>query len=67
MYVSEMEARNIEVFPRSYDRMVNASPENFEDLQKIDINNFLDDPTEGDLDLLRLNVQQFDRQIKTDK
>lgn len=67
MYVSEMEARNIEVFPRSYDRMVNASPENFEDLQKIDINNFLDDPTEGDLDLLRLNIQQFDRQIKTDK
>jgi hypothetical protein len=47
--------------------MVNASPGNFEDLQKIDINNFLDDPTEGDLDLLRLNVQQFDRQIKTDK
>ena len=48
-YVNEVEARNFEVFPRQYDRMVNASPANTEDLQKIDINNFLDDePTEED-------------------
>jgi hypothetical protein len=28
--------------------MVSASPANAEDLQKIDINNFLDEPTEED-------------------
>ncbi len=45
------------VFPSQYDRMVNASPANLEDLQKIDLNNFLEEPTEEDLEMLKLKIQ----------
>lgn len=37
--------------------MVSASPANAEDLQKIDLNNFLDDPTEEDYELLKLKIR----------
>lgn len=47
----------MEVFPSQYDRMVSASPANLEDLQKIDLNNFLEEPTEEDYELVKLKIQ----------
>jgi len=36
-------------FPSNYDQLLAVAPEgNFNDLEKIDLNDFLNDPTEGD-------------------
>ena len=45
--MSDVEARNIEIFPSNYDRALNnATPSNAEDLEKIDLNDFMNEPTE---------------------
>ena len=48
-------------FPTNYDRFVNqVTPDNVEDLTKINLNDFMNDPTEGDYENLKAKIQKFD-------
>jgi hypothetical protein len=46
MYVNQVEARNMHNFPANYDQLLAVNPGgNLQDLEKINLNDFLTDPT----------------------
>lgn len=63
-YVNEMEARNILMFPRNYDQVVNNTSANLEELEKIDLNDFMDEPTEGDYEFLKAKINKMDHELE---
>ena len=44
-------------FPAQYDRMINSNPANTDDLQLIDLNNFLEEPTEEGYNRMRYDIE----------
>jgi hypothetical protein len=52
------------IFPANYDRFVNnTSTNNVEDLEKIDLRDFMSDPTEADYQLLKAKIIRMDGEI----
>ena len=48
-------------FPTNYDRFVSqVSANNVEDLTKINLNDFINDPTERDYENLKERIKKFD-------
>jgi len=41
-HIGDIEARNMASFPSQYDRMITSSPQTFEDIEMIDLGNFLE-------------------------
>lgn len=48
------------MFPRNYDQVVNNTSANLEELEKIDLNDFMDEPTEGDYESLKAKINKMD-------
>ena len=67
-YVSEMESRNMELLPTSYDRAISrADITNVEDLEKIDLNDFMGEPTEGDYEQVMKKIEEFDKKLDSEQ
>ena len=51
-FVNNAEAQHLGSFTSQYERMIHENPSNVEDLEKIDINDFMVDPTEEGYELM---------------
>jgi hypothetical protein len=48
------------MFPRNYDQVINNTSATIEDLEKIDLRDFMNEPTEGDYEVLRGKINKMD-------
>ena len=63
LFINEVQARNIDSFPASYDRMAAAHPSTVEQLQMIDLRDFMEEPTEGDYQAMKRKIKECDEHL----
>lgn len=53
----------MEIFPSNYDQLLSLHPNNVEDLEKINLDDFLNEPTEGDYENIKKKIRKLDEQL----